>query len=239
MSLFCPDDRSRIFGIPPGADFSEILAKGLDERLAGQPPEELARIDIFTNSERARARIVEVFSRSGARLLPRVRLLTGLANLPELDLPPPPGNDTELARQLLAMRLVRALIEAEPGLAAKSAGFHLARTITALLDEMQSADLSPDALRELDIGPHASHWEGALKFLNFMMDPQNVAAASNYVNYANGNKESQKYLDKAVLDDPAIYPDQATMDNLYTVTAYPPKVQRIVTRLWTKVKSGT
>lgn len=170
MSLFCPDDRSRIFGIPPGADFSEVLAKGLDERLAGQPPEELARIDIFTNSERARARIVEVFSRSGARLLPRVRLLTGLANLPELDLPPPPGNDTELARQLLAMRLVRALIEAEPGLAAKSAGFHLARTITALLDEMQSADISPDALRELDIGPHASHWEGALKFLGIMHD---------------------------------------------------------------------
>ncbi|KEP71411.1 polyamine ABC transporter substrate-binding protein [Thioclava sp. BHET1] len=80
---------------------------------------------------------------------------------------------------------------------------------------------------------------GAEKFINFMMDPENIAAASNYVNYANGNKESQKYLDKSVIDDPAIYPPAATMDNLYTVTAYPPKVKRIVTRLWTKVKSGT
>jgi putrescine transport system substrate-binding protein len=92
---------------------------------------------------------------------------------------------------------------------------------------------------QMAIPADAPNPEGALKFLNFMMDPQNVAAASNYVNYANGNKESQQYLDKSVLDDPAIYPDQATMDNLYTVTAYPPKVQRIVTRLWTKVKSGT
>lgn len=92
---------------------------------------------------------------------------------------------------------------------------------------------------QMAIPADAPNPEGALKFLNFMMDPQNIAAASNYVNYANGNKESQKYLDPAVLDDPAIYPDQATMDNLYTVTAYPPKVQRIVTRLWTKVKSGT
>ena len=92
---------------------------------------------------------------------------------------------------------------------------------------------------QMAIPADAPNPEGALKFLNFMMDPHNIAAASNYVNYANGNKESQQYLDKAVLDDPAIYPDQATMDNLYTVTAYPPKVQRIVTRLWTKVKSGT
>lgn len=170
MTLFRPDDQPRIFGIPPGADFSEVLAAGLSERLADRPPEDLARIDIYTNSERARARIEEVLSRDGARLLPRVRLLTELAATPTLDLPAPRRDDTELARQLLAMRLIRALIEAEPGLAAKSASFHLARTITALLDEMQSADLEPEVLRKLDIGPHAAHWEGALKFLGIMRD---------------------------------------------------------------------
>jgi len=41
-----------------------------------------------------------------------------------------------------------------------------------------------------------------------------------------------------VIGDPAIYPSDETMKNLYSVTAYPPKINRIVTRMWTKVKTG-
>ncbi len=81
--------------------------------------------------------------------------------------------------------------------------------------------------------------DGAHVFLNFIMDPQNMAQASNYVYYANGNKASQEYLVEDVIDDPAIYPDQETLDNLYTTTPYDARVQREVTRLWTKIKSGT
>ena len=81
--------------------------------------------------------------------------------------------------------------------------------------------------------------EGAHKFLNFIMDARNMAAASNYVYYANGNKASQEFLVEDVIGDSAIYPDAATLENLYTTSPYPPKVQRVVTRLWTKVKSGT
>ena len=66
-----------------------------------------------------------------------------------------------------------------------------------------------------------------------------MAAASNYVYYANGNKASQEFLVEDVIGDSAIYPDAATLENLYTTSPYPPKVQRVVTRLWTKVKSGT
>ena len=82
--------------------------------------------------------------------------------------------------------------------------------------------------------PDAAHL-----FLNFIMDAQNMAAASNYVYYANGNKASQEFLVEDVIGDTAIYPDAATLDNLYTTSPYAPKVQRVVTRLWTKVKSGT
>lgn len=81
--------------------------------------------------------------------------------------------------------------------------------------------------------------EGALKFINFMMDANNMAAASNYVYYANGNKASQEFLNEDVIGDTAIYPDEATLSNLYTTTPWDPKVNRFVTRLWTKVKSGT
>ncbi|OAN96229.1 polyamine ABC transporter substrate-binding protein [Sulfitobacter geojensis] len=82
--------------------------------------------------------------------------------------------------------------------------------------------------------PDAAH-----KFLNFIMDAQNMAAASNYVYYANGNKASQEFLVEDVIGDVAIYPDAATLENLYTTSPYGPKVQRTVTRMWTKIKSGT
>jgi putrescine transport system substrate-binding protein len=59
------------------------------------------------------------------------------------------------------------------------------------------------------------------------------------VYYANGNKASQEFLVEDVIGDPAIYPDEATLANLFTTTPYAPKVQRVVTRMWTKIKSGT
>jgi putrescine transport system substrate-binding protein len=84
----------------------------------------------------------------------------------------------------------------------------------------------------------APHVDNALAFINFMEDPHNAARNSNYVFYANGNIDSQQYLDDDVINDPAIYPPQATLDRLYTTTAYEPTVQRLVTRLWTDVKTG-
>lgn len=92
---------------------------------------------------------------------------------------------------------------------------------------------------QMAIPTDAPNPDAAHKFLNFIMDPENMAAASNYVYYANGNKASQEFLVEDVIGDPAIYPDDATLNNLFTTTPYPPKVQRVVTRLWTKIKSGT
>jgi len=92
---------------------------------------------------------------------------------------------------------------------------------------------------QMAIPTDAPNPEGAHVFLNFIMDAQNMAAASNYVYFANGNKASQEFLLEDVIGDPAIYPDAATVENLYTFSPYPARVQRVVTRLWTKVKSGT
>ncbi|NKW92191.1 polyamine ABC transporter substrate-binding protein [Rhodobacteraceae bacterium R_SAG9] len=92
---------------------------------------------------------------------------------------------------------------------------------------------------QMAIPADAPNAEAAHKFLNFIMDAQNMADASNYVYYANGNKASQPLLEEDVIGDPAIYPDEATLENLYTTSPYPPKVQRVVTRMWTKIKSGT
>jgi putrescine transport system substrate-binding protein len=84
----------------------------------------------------------------------------------------------------------------------------------------------------------APHPEEALAFINFMQDPHIAARNSNYVYYANGNKDSQQFLNEDVIGDTAIYPDEATLEKLYTTTPNDPKVQRVLTRVWTKVKSG-
>ena len=84
----------------------------------------------------------------------------------------------------------------------------------------------------------AQHVEEAHEFLNYIMRPEVMAKASNYVYYANGNLASQPLLNDDVIGDPAIYPAKETIDGLYTTTAYAPRVQRVVTRVWTDVKSG-
>lgn len=92
---------------------------------------------------------------------------------------------------------------------------------------------------QMAIPADAPNPDAAHKFLNFIMDAQNAAAASNYVYYANGNKASQEFLNEDVIGDTAIYPDEETTANLYTTSPWDPKVNRDVTRLWTKIKSGT
>jgi putrescine transport system substrate-binding protein len=84
----------------------------------------------------------------------------------------------------------------------------------------------------------APHPDNANAFINFMLDPHIAARNSNYVYYANGNKGSQQYLNDDVSGDPSIYPSDATLAKLYTTTPNDPKVQRIVTSIWTEVKTG-
>ncbi len=91
---------------------------------------------------------------------------------------------------------------------------------------------------QMAIPADAPNPSGAHKFLNFILDAQNMADASNYVYYANGNLASQEFLVEDVIGDPAIYPDEETLETLFTTSPYPAKVQRVVTRMWTKIKSG-
>jgi putrescine transport system substrate-binding protein len=91
---------------------------------------------------------------------------------------------------------------------------------------------------QMAIPADAKNMDEAHEFLDFIMRPDVMAKASNYVYFANGNKASQKLLNEDVIGDPAIYPDEATVKKLYTKAPYGPKVNRIVTRTWTSVKSG-
>lgn len=91
---------------------------------------------------------------------------------------------------------------------------------------------------QMAIPASADNVKEAHMFINYIMRPDVIAKATNYVYYANGNKASQPMLEEDLIGDPAIYPPEAVMQNLYTVLPYDPRTNRTVTRLWTKVKTG-
>jgi len=74
--------------------------------------------------------------------------------------------------------------------------------------------------------------------VDYLLRPEVAAKNTNYISYANGNLASQKFIDKAILDDRTIYPDDVTMAKLYTITAHDQKTQRLINRLWTRIKTG-
>lgn len=91
---------------------------------------------------------------------------------------------------------------------------------------------------QLAIPADAKNVAEAHEFLNYIMKPEVAAKATNYVYFPNGNKASQAFIDKEIIEDPAIYPDEATLAKLFTVSPYDPKTQRVVTRTWTKIVTG-
>jgi putrescine transport system substrate-binding protein len=90
----------------------------------------------------------------------------------------------------------------------------------------------------LAIPKDAAHVAEAHAIIDYLLRPEAAAKNSNLVAYANGNLSSQKFIDKTVLDDKSVYPDAATMSRLYTVSARDQKAQRLLNRLWTKIKTG-
>ncbi|MBP7001395.1 PD-(D/E)XK nuclease family protein [Amaricoccus sp.] len=169
MRLFSPSDGPRVFGLPPGADVCRALVAGIDARLGEAPPEALARVEIWTNTRRARRALMAAYAGGPARLLPRIRVVAELANDPGAPAGLP-GAASALARRLDLARLVRALLAAEPGLAPASAAFDLADGLADLVDEMEGEGVPVAALRGLDAGDHALHWQRSLGFLAILDD---------------------------------------------------------------------
>ncbi len=78
----------------------------------------------------------------------------------------------------------------------------------------------------------------AHELIDYLLKPEVAARNSDHVSYANGNLASQKFIDKALLDDKSVYPDAATMARLYTISARDQKTQRLMNRMWTRIKTG-
>lgn len=153
----------RVFALPPGVDFPRALVEGLRARLSPLPPEAVARVELFVNTRRMQRRVKALFATGPATLLPRIRLVTDLErDLAMADVPPPVP---PLRRRLELAQLVSRLLDAQPGLAPRSAIYDLADSLAALIAEMQGEDVPLERLESLDLSNHAQHWERSLAFI--------------------------------------------------------------------------
>ncbi|PKA70577.1 putrescine transport system substrate-binding protein [Pseudomonas baetica] len=90
----------------------------------------------------------------------------------------------------------------------------------------------------LAIPKDSSNVKQAHAFINYLLKPEVIAQVSDYVGYANPNPGADKLMEQSIRTDASVYPPQAVIDKAYVSTELPPNIQRLMTRSWTKVKSG-
>lgn len=94
------------------------------------------------------------------------------------------------------------------------------------------------SLDSFAIPKDAPHVAEAHAFIDFMLRPEVAARNSSVTNFANGVLAAKALVAPEVAQNRAIYPDETVMARLFTVTPYDQATQRIVTREWTRVKTG-
>ncbi len=80
--------------------------------------------------------------------------------------------------------------------------------------------------------------ENAHAFINFILRPDVIADITNYVFYPNAVPASLEYVDDEIAEDPSIYPPEEVMANLFPSPVYDARTDRVMTRLWTRVRTG-
>ncbi len=84
----------------------------------------------------------------------------------------------------------------------------------------------------------APNKDNAYAFINFMLRPEIAARNTNFVNYANGNLAAKPLVKAEILNNPGIYPNDAVLKRLFTNTSPDDRLQKSITRMWTRVKTG-
>jgi spermidine/putrescine transport system substrate-binding protein len=82
----------------------------------------------------------------------------------------------------------------------------------------------------------ASNVEEAHVFINWMMQPENIAAASNFAKYNNAIAGAEKFMDKALFEDPAINTPADKLERLRSFKLCSPKALALRSKVWTKLK---
>jgi len=97
---------------------------------------------------------------------------------------------------------------------------------------------APTLFDFLAIPIDAPHPENAHKFIDYILQPQVVADITNAVFYANPNPASLEFVDEEVKSNPSIYPSAETLAKAFTMKAHSPDFEEVLTRTWTRIKTG-
>ena len=81
----------------------------------------------------------------------------------------------------------------------------------------------------------APNRDNALKFMNFLLQPENAAAVTNYAAYTSGVLGVDPFLDPAVKDSPENNPP-ANPPPFAFIEACPQEVQQYYDAIWTNLK---
>jgi putrescine transport system substrate-binding protein len=77
----------------------------------------------------------------------------------------------------------------------------------------------------------------AHQFVEYLLQPQVIAAATNFVAYANANAKASDLVNPEIKNDPGIYPPQATRDKLLVIRTPSDEQARELNRAWTQLKT--
>ena len=84
----------------------------------------------------------------------------------------------------------------------------------------------------------APHSKAAHAFINYLLEPKVIASISDYVAYANANKDATALVSVEVRSDAGVYPPPEIKQRLVTVHSVPKNIQRLRVRSWTRIKTG-
>jgi len=90
----------------------------------------------------------------------------------------------------------------------------------------------------LAIPADARHVQNAHRFIDYLLRPEVIAEITGYVKYANANLAANEFVAPAILGNPGIYPPPELRARLWTDKVTPPKVDRVMNRVWTEIKTG-
>ncbi len=90
----------------------------------------------------------------------------------------------------------------------------------------------------LAIPADAKRPKNAHLFIDFLLRPEVAARNSNFVNYANSNSASLPLVSESVRNDRGIYPAPELKPKLVPDLAESPQFTRLLTRSWTRFKTG-
>ncbi len=90
----------------------------------------------------------------------------------------------------------------------------------------------------LAIPADAPHPDNAHAYINYLMEPEVIAAISNYVAYANPNSAAFDLVDEEVRTDPSVYPTPEVKAKLHPHLAESQEYSRLSNRAWTRFRTG-